>query len=364
MFREHSFLSSLLMTAGKVIVTFFSLAWCFFILGLVAGLVVSLGDETEAEIASQYHYGQRFSENKLLSIPISGVILGDRLETDPSNFLIASSITYGYEVKEQLYEAAEDESYKGVILEINSPGGTIFGSQAIVDGVNYYKEKTGKPVISYVGGMAASGGYWAAVSGDSIYADVGTATGSIGVLFGPFKYYDQVISEDGGLLAGGVVTENGIKTVTFTAGKAKDFGNPYRQMSQEEMEHTQKVVDNEYDRFVKLVSQRRTISDATLREDIGAFLYDPVSAKEKNLIDDVLNREQAYQELANRADVGDFFQVVQAEPELGFWGQLLSSQSILQPLSRANESTPAVSPLCAHTSLVLAYHGDVPSLCL
>lgn len=298
-------------------------------------------------------FGTKESANKLLSIPVSGVILGDKGE-DPFSF-IDSGITYGYEVKRELSEAANDSQIKGVILEINSPGGTIYGSKAIADGVRLYKTKTQKPVITHISGLSASGGYWSAIASDLVTADYGSTIGSIGVIFGPFKFYDTVTAEDGGLLTGGVVTQKGIETIYFTAGKSKDLGNPYRKLTSDEIQSLQQTVNNEYDSFVDFVSLRRNISKQFIRNTIGALVYDNKTARQLGLIDDTMSKESAYQELAQRSNLlGKKYQVIKSKKELGVFQTLLESLG--------NKNAPKVSS-CSLSSLILAYHGNVTSLC-
>src|SRR5690606_18222954 len=121
-----------------------------------------------------------------------------------------AGMTYGYRIQQALEAAAKDDGIKGVLLEVDTPGGTIFGSQAIYEGIVRYREKTGRPVIAHVEGLAASGGVWAMVGADEIYADFGTSIGSIGVIGPMLTFYDRPTAFDGGLLGGGVTTERGI----------------------------------------------------------------------------------------------------------------------------------------------------------
>jgi protease IV len=114
----------------------------------------------------------------------------------------------------------DDLSLHGVVLEINSPGGAICGARAIADDVSYYRSKAKKPIYAHVEGLAA---YWAASAADKVIADYGSDIGSIGVIMGPFKYYNTVVNEDSGLFDGGVITQNGIESVSITAGKPKDW---------------------------------------------------------------------------------------------------------------------------------------------
>lgn len=324
----------------------------------VAVGAITAGDtvDTSVEISGrEFVAGEKSSSNELLSIPVSGVILGEPEPVDDWLTGISSGITYGYQVKEQLQKAANDDSIKGIFLYVNSPGGTIFGSNAILEGVAEYKRKTGKPVVAFVSGMAASGGYWASLAADTIIADTGTTIGSIGVIFGPFKYYDQVVSEDGGILLGGVVTENGIQTTYITGGKYKDLGNPYRQLTQEELDTMQNMVNVSYAQFVTKVSEHRGIAEDVITNQVGALIYSEQQAQQLDLIDAVGSKELAYTVLAQRANLGSDFKVTRLQQEPTFLGTLLGVVT--------QHQTPTVTSVCPVTSMIMAYHGDVQTIC-
>lgn len=361
MIKKYPFVKLLLKTVAVVFVgtaTFISSLFLLFLVLVVAiitaGFVLGSSDiQNRAEADNKHVFGKKESENKLLSIPVSGVILGDKREVDPFSFL-DPNITFGYEIKRQLYDAAEDPEIKGVILEVNSPGGTIYGSRAIADGVAYYKDKTKKPVITHVSGIGASGSYWASVSADHVIADFGSEIGSVGVIMGPFKFYDNVTSEDAGAFIGGVVTQDGIETTYITAGKSKDLGNPYRRLTGDEVQSLQQSINNEYNEFVAYVSKRRNITEDKIRNQIGALVFDVKTSKELGLIDEVKNKEDAYQELAKRSKVEDNYQVVSTSQKAGYLAFL--SGIIGTPVKREVES-------CKYSSSILAYYGDIAEIC-
>lgn len=340
-----------------IIVTWNVVMLCFIctvvLLGIVFGAMALAGEEAPTT-SYKTLYGD--GENQLLSLKVQGVIVGTD-DTVPSFFSSLDYQTAGYTIKDQLYVAAADDTIKGVVLEIDSPGGTIYGARAIADGVKYYKETTKKPVYAHISGSGASGAYWAAVSADKVVADPGSAVGSIGVIMGPFQYYNKVVAEDGGLLLGGVITEGGIESVTFTAGKSKDAGNPYRRLTPEEITTLQKTVNNEYDSFVAYVSERRAIPDATVRNQIGAMVYDPKSAAELKLVDGIGSRHEAYDQLAAAAKVKDNYTVIQEEYLPGF------VESLLSAVTRRPQPQAKQVDLCTLTRSSLAYHGDVTSWC-
>lgn len=297
-------------------------------------------------------------DEKLLSVKVNGMILGEKEEMPNPFDFFTSGVTYGYDVKQELINAAKDDTIKGVVLEVNSPGGTIYGAHAIADGVSYYKKKTNNPVIAFISGLGASGAYWSAVSTDAIYADYGSTIGSIGVLFGPFQYFDKVLGQDGGALIGGIVTQNGIETTYFTAGKSKDIGNPYRKLTQDEVAAIQESVDNEYDNFVSYVSTQRKIPKTYIREKIGAMIYENKQAKSLRLIDATKDKQASYQELAKRAGLkDDSFQIVSIRREPTLVQLFLESMMRKQTLSAKGCPSHLFSTM-------LVYFGDPAMICL
>ncbi|MFW5702772.1 MAG: S49 family peptidase, partial [Candidatus Dojkabacteria bacterium] len=329
-----------------------------------------LGSATELDSAttggssgSEYFYTSQFGDSepdsRLLSIPITGPILTDGSLGGEGFSLFSTPIAaYGYQIKEQLYRAAEDEDIKGVVLEIDSPGGTIAGSKAVSDGVAYYKEQTGNPVVAYISGAGVSGSYWAAISADEVYADYGTIVGSIGVIFGPFKYYDKVLEE--GSILGSVLTQNGIETRYFTGGQFKDAGNPYRQLSEAEAEVFQENVSNEYDQFVAYVVEQRELSEQYVREDVRALLYGTAQAIELGLIDEVATREQSYAKLAEAAGLGEDYEIVREDSMLGFWETLFGvfSPSKESTAAELSEQIELLQNSCALCDQPLYFHGN------
>ena len=264
--------------------------------------------------------GNESSQNSILVIPISGTILNEK----PNDFLsfLYADMTFGYEVKETLINAAEDESIKGIVLAIDSPGGTVTGSKAISDGVSEYIAKTGNPVVSHIMGLGASGGYWAAASGEYIVADSGSMIGSIGVIFGPFKYYKNVISENDGTTS--ISTENGIDTYYITSGEFKDFGNPYRPMTDVEKQIMQEDTNDVYQEFVDFISKQRDIPASTIKTAVKALPYGNKRALELGLIDETGSRDLAYKYINDKLSLGSDYKIVKENEETDFWGSLFS----------------------------------------
>ncbi|MFW5703498.1 MAG: S49 family peptidase [Patescibacteria group bacterium] len=304
-------------------------------------------DETIVQNGVTYEYtiiqGDDWSDTSILSIPVTGIILTEQT-TDVGffNFLDEGGVTYGYSVKEELKRAADNPDVRAILLEINSPGGTIGGAKAISDGIRNYQEATGNPVYAHITDLGASGGYWAAASTDLIVADFGSAVGSIGVIQGPFRYYDDVVAEGG--IFGGVETAGGIEYRYFTAGEYKDTGSPYRRLTEEEEDHWQTALNNEYELFVEHVSTSRDLSPGFIRERIKALPYETTRALELGLIDAVGSKDEALQQLATAAGLEPgTYNVIQEDIFVDFFSELFGAAGSLAPQPQTESGSRACS---------------------
>lgn len=337
-FQEHPILATCITSCFMVtLITCSILVLTIVVIGkgitsISNGISTNISETTANDIKYNYLAGNSESKNKFLKIPIKGVILTNKGSDGLYSFL--PDQTYGYSIKDLLIKVAEEDSIKGIIFDIDSPGGTIAGAKAISDGVAYYKQKTQKPVLAYISGMGASGAYWSAASTDHIIADTGSLTGSIGVIMGPFKYYNKVLSE--GSFAGAVATENGIESYYITAGENKDVGDPYKRMSPEAFVSLQTSINDEYNVFVNYVAERRNLKPEYIKGTIGAMIYGNKQAIQHNLIDSTGNRDNAYNKIANLANIGEGdFQIV-TEKTQDFWSDIFK----VTLLSQRKTQTP------------------------
>ncbi|PID97870.1 MAG: signal peptide peptidase SppA, 36K type, partial [Actinomycetales bacterium] len=233
------------------------------------------------------------AKDTIRAISISGPIMA---ESDSSGFGLTTA-TSGYEVA-NLLDSLDKKDSKGVLLLMNTPGGTINGSKAIADAVVRYQKRTGQKVIAYVRGISASGGMYAMAGADEIISDNGTMIGSIGVIFGPLARYRDVTAIGSTVMSPGVTTTGGITQEYLYKGKGKDFGNPFRDMEKEERAVFMKGIENEYDIFVSWVSKARDIPTYKIRQDLGAYIFGPKQAKENGLIDSIMGPDEAFNHIA------------------------------------------------------------------
>ena len=323
----------------------------------LVGLVSGGGGETGTSLPStETVWGDPTDEAVLISVPVTGVILGG-----PSDGATFGGSTYGYEVADTI-DALEADDADGLILELNTPGGTIYGSRAIADAVARYQERTGNQVLAHVQGLSASGGVYAMAGADRIVADHGSLVGSIGVVMGPFERFRDVVAIPGSLFEPGVTTEGGITQEYLTRGRGKDLGNPYRDLTEEERAVLGGTLDREYAEFVAWVSEARGIPAQTVVDDLGAFLFDGGAAVERGLIDDVMGRTEAYRYAAELNDVDPSATRVERVSGPGLLESLFSARSGAEAPG-AVTLEPGRSTVCSGAPLVLAHHGELAASC-
>ncbi len=156
----------------------------------------------------------------------------------------------------QLKQAADDEKVKAVVLYIDSPGGEVTASDMIYNAVRRVRDDAKKPVVVYMGALAASGGYYVACGGSWLIANDTTFTGSIGVIMQTLNYE---------ALFGKV----GLQMQTFKSGKFKDMLSGSRQPTEEEKEYVQGLVMQTYGKFVGIVAKERGLPEDQLRTGIA-----------------------------------------------------------------------------------------------
>jgi protease-4 len=145
---------------------------------------------------------------------------------------------------EQVKAWAKNDSIKAIVLRVNSPGGGVSATQDLYHALNEFREKTNKPVITSMGDIAASGGYYTAMASDEVYANEGTLTGSIGVIL---SFYDLQNLQD----------KVGIHPRNVKSGQFKDIGSASRSMTLEEQELLNEMIGDVFDQFFEVVMANR-----------------------------------------------------------------------------------------------------------
>ncbi|MFQ5596034.1 MAG: signal peptide peptidase SppA [Anaerolineae bacterium] len=212
-------------------------------------------------------------------IHVQGVILSG----EPSSPFVTDGNAYSKQIIDQLRQAEKDFDVKAILLRINSPGGSVVGSDEISQAL---RDEIDKPVVASMGELAASGGYYIAAGADRIMANPATLTGSIGVIATVMNTQD---------LLGKV----GVDVTVIKSGKLKDAGSAFREMTEEERALWQAIIDEAYDQFVGVVAEGRSMTRDEVRQLADGRVYTGRQALELGLIDDLGNLPDAVQTAAN-----------------------------------------------------------------
>jgi protease IV len=178
---------------------------------------------------------------KILLVDISAVI-SEKERSKGLGLVTEDSLVA--RIKEELQKAEKDESVKGVVVKINSPGGTVTATDTIYHELMEFKRRTGARIVACVTGLAVSGGYYLASAADEIVAHPTSVTGNIGVIALKFNV-DQLLSKVG------------IQEETVKSAEKKDIWSPFRPSTPEEKEIIQSVIDTFHKRFVSVVHDGR-----------------------------------------------------------------------------------------------------------
>lgn len=226
------------------------------------------------------------SRRRMAVVDIEGQIVAGENGSSIFGNVVAGSET----IMAQIRKAAADRSIKGLILKINSPGGSSPASEAIYREVLRFREQTGKPVLAVMGDVAASGGFYIAVGADEIYANPATITGSIGVIM-QFANYEDLYQK------------YGVEMTTIKSGKYKDIGDSARDLTREEHEMLQLIVNQIYQRFVRAVMSGRKLTEERVLELAQGQIYTGIQAKKLGLIDYLGNFYDAVDYFSNKINI-------------------------------------------------------------
>ncbi|MEI2403075.1 signal peptide peptidase SppA [Niallia taxi] len=207
--------------------------------------------------------------NKIAVLEVDGTIQ----DTGDTQSILSSA---GYNHKafmKKLDKVKNDSSVKGIILKVNTPGGGVVESAEIHDKIVEIQEEAKKPVYVSMGSMAASGGYYISAPADKIFASPETLTGSLGVIMSGYNFE-------------GLAEKYGVEFVTIKSGPYKDIMSSTREMTDEERNILQTMIDNSYDGFVKVIADGRGMKENEVRKIADGRIYDGRQAKDLNLIDD------------------------------------------------------------------------------
>lgn len=220
-------------------------------------------------------------------IPIQGEIAYS------SSDLLGGSVVNPEVVKNQLKEAENDGSVSAILLDINSPGGTPVASTEIMEAVRDCK----KPVIAWISDTGASGAYMVASGADKIVASKSSWVGSIGVILSLTNLSD-------------LYKMLGIDRYSIKGGQYKDMGADYRNLTPEEQNMLQNMVNQEHDNFISIVAENRKLDKDYVKSIAEGQVFTGTQAKELKLIDETGGKDQALDLAAKLGGIQGSYKIV------------------------------------------------------
>jgi protease-4 len=249
------------------------------ILGLVSGLALPATPSF-----SGFGVNERVIEgegpNKIALVKLSGLILTESTPVSPLGGGVRA-ITPD-RVRRLLDRASSDANVKGVILFIDSPGGSAVASDMVFEEIMKFKKETQKPVVVQMGDTVASGGYFISAAADRIIASKASLTGSIGVIA---KLYN--LSE--------LYAKIGVRPETFKKGEYKDILSEARERTEEEKAMLDQILEDAYQLFLNQVAQGRAVATgeewpvAKVEDLANGKIYSGQGAVEVGLVDQIGN---------------------------------------------------------------------------
>lgn len=234
-----------------------------------------------------------------------------------------------------LYMAYVDELMysdynKGIMLYIDSPGGTVYESDELYLKLMEYKEVTGRPIWAYFASQACSGGYYIAMAADKIYANRNCWTGSIGVIVSLVN-------------CKGLYDKLGIEEIDITSGANKAMGSAGLELTEEQYGILQSLVDEAYDQFVEIVSKGRDMDEATVRKIADGRIYSAKQALELDLVDAIGSYEEEQIAFEEALEIEDYITYhVPEDLTNDIWSGLFGIVSQLKPKSDTELATDII----------------------
>lgn len=246
------------------------------VMALPVGLAIKAG-KTDTDSSDSSSGGLTMKlKDRIEVININGMIV----DKDEEGLLSLSRTPYSSVKK--LKKALKNDRIKGVLLRINSPGGTVGTSQEISQAVS--KLAAEKPVVTSMGDICASGGYYIACASNKIVANPGTLTGSIGVIFNMMNVK-------------GLADKVGIEPKVIKSGPYKDIASMFRPMTEDERKILQALIDDSYDQFVTAVSQGRKMKMEDVKKLADGRIYSGRQALKVGLVDKLGSYNDSVDEL-------------------------------------------------------------------
>jgi protease-4 len=238
---------------------------------------------------------------KVLLIDLDGVI---SFKEESEKMLLRKGPSKVAFFREALLKAKADPDMAGVIIRINSPGGSVAASDTIYHEIMSFREKRKIPVYAYIMELGASGGYYVASAADRIIASPTAITGSIGVIAIKFNLE-------------GLLSKIGVSEETYKSGPKKDFWTPFRPSTAEEKKMLQEIIDKLYARFLDVIylGRQKVLNTEEIKALSDGRILTAGDALEAGLIDQMSYLDDTIDTMKKALNVGDVKVVTYVRPK-------------------------------------------------
>jgi protease-4 len=239
---------------------------------------------------------------KVLLLDLDGVI---SFKEPTDSLKLATSPSKVAFFREALLKAEKDPDIAGVIVRINSPGGSVAASDTIYHEIMSFKQRKKVPVYAYIMELGASGGYYVACASDRIFASPTAITGSIGVIAMKFNI-------------AGLLSKIGVSDETYKSGPKKDFWSPFRPSTEQEKKMLQDIINDLYARFVGVVyaNRNKVLSEQEVRALADGRILTAGEAVRAKLIDRTAYLEETISDMEKAVGLQKARVVTYARPKI------------------------------------------------
>ena len=267
---------------------------------------------------------------RVLRLRLNGII---SFAEGRSDFLGVREKTQAEMLLKRIRQATIDEDVKGICLELDTPGGEVTAADVLYDALGVFRAAdTNRFVVVHMGSLCCSGGYYIACAADCIVAHPTTTTGSIGVIMSTVN-------------AAELAKKVGVESVTIATGENKSMLDPLKPVEPSHVEIFRKVVMDDYDRFVKIVAEGRSLPIEKVREIADGRIFSATDALELKLIDGIGYRDDVDAVIAELA--GEEVRICRYEEDMSLRGLLSGMFAELSPARIASEAAKLAAPASA-----------------
>lgn len=241
------------------------------------------------------------TSGNIAMIPLKGIIV-----TNAETGLLSTKMASSTDIIKMIEKAQKNDAIKGIIFEIDSPGGMVVPTDEIGQAI----KRANKTTVAWIRSVGASGGYWIATATDRIFVNKMSVTGSIGVI-GSYLQYS------------GLLERFNITYERLISGQYKDMGSPYKNLTFEERDIFQDMIDKMRESFIYEVAQNRNMSYEEVEKLATGQAYLGYEAKELGLVDEIGGKEEVKEYLKKKLNLTEI-KIAEYEKEKTFIEKLSS----------------------------------------